>query len=127
MRKKKISKQELFAQYEQPVLRQQASTVGYNIQPNVPIHQACVGCSAREEQLVFLREQVRTLQDKLLCLVPEAADRAHRIQLTQQANMRPEVFNGVVPLEDTMNDDQGFGQWFDNLQGLGKVNGGRNG
>lgn len=72
---------------------------------------ACVGCSAREEQLVFLREQVRTLQDKLLCLVPEAADRAHRMALTQVANMRPEAASGIVPLGDTLSEEGNMDQW----------------
>lgn len=74
---------------------------------------SCPGCSAREEQLVFLREQVRTLQDKLLCLVPEAADRDHRLRLTQMANMRPEVLNGIIPLNQTVpeTDDQALDEF----------------
>ena len=77
----------------------------------------CIGCSAREEQLIFLREQVRTLQDKLLCLVPEAADRHHRLILTQAANMRPEAMNGIVPLSETIpeSEDQEFDHWYNQM------------
>lgn len=83
---------------------------------------SCAGCSAREEQLVFLREQVRTLQDKLLCLVPEAADRDHRLRLTQMANMRPEALNGIVPLSETVQEteEQALDNWLNEVSGQGK-------
>lgn len=61
---------------------------------------ACPGCSAREEQLVHLRGQVRDLQDKLLSLVPQAMDAYHRMRLTEMAQMRPDAMDGVVPLRN---------------------------
>lgn len=62
-----------------------------------PQNKECQVCQTKDKYVEFLESQVKSLQDKLLCLVPEAADREHRLRLTQVANMRPDAFNSIRP------------------------------
>lgn len=74
----------------------------------------CAGCEARESELQFLRQKVNNLEEKLLSLVPEAMDRYHRLRMTETAQLRPEVMDGLAPLSDVVPDqDGGFGEFLD--------------
>lgn len=57
------------------------------------------------EQIVFLREQVKKLQDQVLSFVPNAADQYTRMVLSQQAALNPkgnhiQSLRNVVPEDD---------------------------
>lgn len=73
--------------------------------------------SGSQTELTYLRQMVKDLTDKLMCLTPEMADRHHRLKLTELAQVRPEVMSGIVPMHDSIpgEDDTGFNQWFDNF------------
>lgn len=82
----------------------------------------CIGLKAAFEalqasgqaELNYLRQMVKDLTDKLMCLTSEAADRHHRLKLTELAQTRPEVMNGVLPLDQTIrSEEEEFDQWID--------------
>ena len=78
--------------------------------------------SGSQTELTYLRQMVKDLTDKLMCLTPEMADRHHRLRLTELAQVRPEVMSGIVPINGTVSadDDQEFNQWMDNFTGAKK-------
>lgn len=74
-----------------------------------------------QTELAYLRQMVKELTDKLMCLAPEMADRHHRLKMTELAQIRPEVMNGVIPIAQTIPEDfeeREMNQWIDNLTGV---------
>ena len=54
----------------------------------------------------LLNEKLGRTEDKLLSLAGDAADRYHRLKLTEAAQMNPSFMDGSIPLEDTRPDDE---------------------
>ena len=98
-----------------------------------PLHEAmpgtanCPGCLVRAETIEFLRDQLRQaqitnekMQEKLLSLAGDAADKYHKIQLTNMANQNMSPANGVVGLEDVTSyeqDDRALDAFMDSFIG----------
>lgn len=88
----------------------------------------CVGLKASFEalqansqaELTYLRQMVKDLTDKLMCMTPELADRHHRLKLTELAQNRPEVMAGVIPMNQTIpeSEEQAFNNWMNDLTGV---------
>ena len=74
---------------------------------------SCSGCAARESIIITQAAQIKDLHDRMLSLVPEAMDRYHRLRMTEMAQTRPEVMNGVMPItkEEFVSEDQALNEW----------------
>lgn len=87
------------------------SGVSMQRRPSVAPEHGCAGCAVRSEMIEFLRmqnsslmEQLRQMQEKFLALAGDAADRYHRIRMTEMAQSSASSLNGVQPVmeEDSM-------------------------
>lgn len=95
--------------------------VGYH--PNTATERMlCVGCGAKDSIIEFLKHQNQTLQEKLLALVPPAMDSYMRLQMSQQAQLRPETARGIQP-ESMAVDDDGLDQFFNDVTNMSGVPG----
>ncbi len=91
----------------------------------------CPGCVVRQETIEFLRDQLRTaqghndqLQNKLLALTGDAADRYQKLRVMELAQANSPNFSGILPLQpDTENVDEYDD--FTNVLHDGLVKGGR--
>jgi len=90
-----------------------------------PQHFGCGECRVREDMISLLRAQVASLtemnermQEKMLMMSGEGAERWHRLKMTEQAHMRPSATEGIVPREDlTLEEDRAVDALIANLQG----------
>jgi len=86
----------------------------------------CTGCEVRQETIEFLRDQLRTqqlmndqLQNKLLALTGDAADRYQKLRVMELASTNAPAMAGVLSME-SMSDDEPvdeFDSFIDNLHG----------
>lgn len=65
----------------------------------------CVACHIRQETIEFLRDQLRQrdmqldqMQQKLLALVGDAADRYSKMRMMELTAEKPDLMRGVVPI-----------------------------
>lgn len=82
----------------------------------------CGECRVRDETIGLLRHQIESLtqmnekmQEKLLMLSGDGADRWHRLKMTEMAHLRPVATEGIVPKEDLFLEDQAADQLFADL------------
>jgi hypothetical protein len=71
-----------------------------------------VGCGAYKDQIAILsgiisdlRVQNRELHDRNLAMAGDAADRYHRLKLTEQAHLNTGVIDGIIPRNEAAVDD----------------------
>ena len=86
----------------------------------------CTGCEVRQETVEFLRDQLRTqqqmndqLQNKLLALTGDAADRYQKLRVMELASTNAPAMAGVMSME-SMSDDEPtdeFDSFINNLHG----------
>lgn len=67
-------------------------------------HHECAGCCIRQETIEFLRDQLRVeqqrndqLQNKLLALTGDAADRYQKLRVMELAQSNSTAMTGVLP------------------------------
>ena len=89
----------------------------------------CPGCLVRQETIEFLRDQLRTqqqlndqLQNKLLALTGDAADRYQKLRVMELASNNSPSMTGLVPMgslrEEQPHDEfDEFDEFVDNLHG----------
>ena len=102
------------------------------LQPVARQHE-CSGCLVRQEMIEFLRDQLRTaqqmndqLQNKLLALTGDAADRYQKLRVMELASTNAPAMSGVISMSgaDAHEPDE-FDTFIDALQG-GLAGGGKN-
>jgi hypothetical protein len=111
-----------------------------NITPRCPVsgqHERagrsieCAGCSIRQETIEFLRDQLRVaqghndqLQNKLLALTGDAADRYQKLRVMELAQSNSPNFSGVLPPQVVENELDEFDDFANALHdGLTKTGG----
>lgn len=90
-----------------------------------PQSYGCGECRVREETIALLRSQIQHLtvmnenmQEKLLMMSGDAADRWHRLRMTEMAHLRPAPTEGIVPTTDlTTEEDQAVDEILKTIQG----------
>lgn len=88
---------------------------------------SCSGCEIRQETIEFLRDQLRLaqqqndqLQNKLLALTGDAADRYQKLRMMELASQNAPAMNGVLPIgmmEDKSDRDE-IDTFVDELHGV---------
>lgn len=90
-----------------------------------PHPSGCGECRVREETIGLLRMQIQHLtsmnekmQEKLLMMSGDAADRWHRLRMTEMAHLRPAPTEGIVPQEElTFEEDKAVSELFNQITG----------
>ncbi len=74
---------------------------------STPMNQDTSIVSVLREENAHLRELIRKIQDqneklqeKLIVFSGDAADRYHRLQMTQAAQMRPSLMGDMIPVQE---------------------------
>lgn len=74
----------------------------------------CPGCAVRGEMIEFLRDQIRQrdmqlseMQNKLLALCGDASDRYHRLRMSEIAQRGLSSAQGIVPMEQIVEESDG--------------------
>jgi len=86
---------------------------------------ACGECRVREEMIALLRAQItqlsdmnQNMQEKMLMMSGDAADRWHRLKMTEMAHLRPSASEGIVPRDElVMEEDRAVDALIKNLEG----------
>ena len=80
----------------------------------------CAGCQVRQETIEFLRDQLRQaqlqndqLQNKLLSLVGDAADRYQRLRVMECASNAPANHGGMMMIGNANDNEGGFDDGID--------------
>ena len=92
---------------------------------------SCAGCVVRQETIEFLRDQLRVaqghndqLQNKLLALTGDAADRYQKLRVMELAQMGSPSFSGVLPPQQNADEADEYDMFTEALHdGLGKMGG----
>ena len=91
----------------------------------------CAGCCVRQETIEFLRDQLRVaqghndqLQNKLLALTGDAADRYQKLRVMELAQAGSSSVSGILPPQPGDSDMDEFDAFTNTLhEGLGKMGG----